>query len=77
MNPIFQNMFPHLSDLKSEQDMRQSPVFMMQALAIFSVYDDVIENLNQDLDGAIAKLEEVGRLHAKIDAFHTDFFQVS
>ncbi|ELU15965.1 hypothetical protein CAPTEDRAFT_193618 [Capitella teleta] len=75
LNPIFQDLFPHLNDLKSEQDMRHSPVFMMQALAIFGVYDDVIEGLTHDVDGAIAKLEEVGRLHAKIDAFHVDFFQ--
>jgi hypothetical protein len=49
---------------------------MMQALVIFGVYDDVIEGITHDVDDAIAKLEEVGRLHAKIDAFHADFFQV-
>ena len=70
-------MFPTLRGLKDELDMIQSVEFETMATMILSVFDDVIENLDNDVDGMIDKLERLARMHAKVDGFHSDFFQVS
>ena len=57
--------------------MIQSVEFETMATMILSVFDDVIENLDNDVDGMIDKLERLARMHAKVDGFHSDFFQVS
>ena len=41
------------------------------------MYDDVIENLDRDMEAAISRLEDVAKVHTKIEDFHGDFFQVS
>ena len=56
--------------------MRSSPQFDIHAMAIFAMFDDVIANMDIDLDKVIAKLQDVARLHARVDGFHADFFQV-
>ena len=69
-------MFPRLRDLK-EPDMRVSSEFEAQAMIVFSIFDDVIENLDTDIEGVLEKLEELARLHAKIEGFSCEFFKVS
>jgi len=75
-NPYFQDLFPNLKNLKGEQDMLHSAAFEIQAMAILGVYDDVILNLDKDLETTITKLEDVAKLHTKLDDFDGDFFQV-
>ena len=76
MNPQFYMFFPSLKDLNDEQEMLQSAQFEALSVNIFSIYDDVIENMNKDIDTVLLRLEDVARFHAKIDSFHSAFFQV-
>ena len=69
-------IFPSMKDLQDEQEMLNSSEFESLAVAIFAIYDDVIENMSKDTDGVMAKLEEVARLHAKLEGFQSAFFQV-
>ena len=70
-------MFPTLQDLHDENDMRMSEDFEAQAMMIFALFDDVVESLYDDADTILEKLEYVARIHAKLEGFHSDFFQVS
>jgi len=74
--PYFQVLFPALANLKDEQDMLHSGAFEAQAVAIFNVYDYVIDHLDRDLDGVMYKLEQTARYHSKIENFYGEFFQV-
>lgn len=69
-------MFPELRDMTDELEMRNSEYLEAQAMMMFSLFDDVIENLDGDLDLLLEKLEDVARLHAKLEGFHSEFFQV-
>ena len=70
-------MFPTLRSLRDELDMIQDTEFEAMATLILSIFDDVIENVDNDLDGLLERLERLARLHAKVEGFHSDFFQVS
>ena len=69
-------LFPTLASLKNEQDMMRAAAFEVQAVAIFNVYDYVIDNLDRDIDVVMHKLEETATFHSKIDNFYGEFFQV-
>ena len=57
--------------------MRSNPQFDIHAMSIFTVFDDVVENMDTDLDGVIYKLEDVARSHARTEGFNAEFFHVS
>ena len=70
-------MFPELRDLPDELDLRNSEYLEAHAMMTLTVFDDVIENMDGDVDMLLEKLEDVARMHAKLEGFHSDFFQVS
>ena len=76
VHPYFQPMFGQLKELRGEQEMRQSRQFEAQSLAVLSLFDFVIENLDKDVDAIHVRLEEVAKIHARIEGFHADLFQV-
>ena len=69
-------LFKELLDLRDELDMRQSEQFEQHALSIFHVFDDVIENMEHDIDGVTTMLEELAKVHARVDGFQSEYFQV-
>ena len=74
--PYFQCMFPTLENLPDENAMRLSEEFEAQAMMMFALFDDVVESLYEDADSILEKLEDVARIHARLEGFHSEFFQV-
>lgn len=64
-------------DLTNEEAVNDNMAFENQAVAIFTVFDDVMENADGKVDNAIYELNRAGKIHAKIENFQVEMFTVS
>ncbi|CAH1792926.1 unnamed protein product [Owenia fusiformis] len=64
----------HVDD-DNEEMIRESIAFENHAVAIWTVYDEVMEDLDGNVGGAIRTLHSTAKIHKNIDGFSSDFFK--
>ncbi|XP_074662796.1 cytoglobin-2-like isoform X2 [Tubulanus polymorphus] len=76
-NPEFRAMFTKFQkfhNLYNEDEIYEDTVFEAHALAIFGVFNQVLENL-ENVDLAIEVLHKTGKQHAAMEGFEAKYFQ--
>lgn len=74
--PKYQELFPKLKNLKTEEEIKENMAFENQAVAIFTVFDETMEHI-ESLDKAMHGIRIAAQAHSTVPGFEPQFFTVS
>lgn len=74
-HPEHQRLHANLANLKTEEEMRNSTAFENAAVAIFGVFDAVL-NHSEDVDSAIKAVRTAGQAHSSVPDFKAEYLKV-
>ncbi len=75
-HPEHKQLHPDLADYDNEETMASSLAFDNAAVAVYNVFDEAVEKMDDNVDISILIFQNAGRQHTKIENFQLSYFKV-